>query len=198
VKRIGLFGGTFDPPHLGHMMLAEEVRVACGLDEVWFIPASTPPHKKRPDMSSIDDRLEMVSVATRSNPFFFVSSIEKDRGGRSYTIDTVKQLKEEHPSVEFFFIIGGDMVESLSCWVGIDELVRLITFIGVNRPGAKPSVAYNERVQHVDFAQVDLSSTAIRERVRQGKSIRYMVQDEVATMIRESGLYGEGTGTSDR
>ncbi|WP_100374585.1 nicotinate-nucleotide adenylyltransferase [Bacillus sp. FJAT-45037] len=195
MRRVGLFGGTFDPPHVGHLMLAEEVRVECRLDEVWFIPASTPPHKERSDMSSIDERLELVKIATRSNPHFQVSTIERDRGGRSYTIDTVKQLQREHPDVEFFFLIGGDMVESLASWVGIDELIELITFIGVNRPNTSPSTAYIEHVRHVDFAQIDLSSTMIRKRVAEGKSIRYLVLNEVEVMIRESGLYGEGSGT---
>ncbi|ADC50700.1 nicotinic acid mononucleotide adenylyltransferase [Alkalihalophilus pseudofirmus OF4] len=193
--RVGLFGGTFDPPHLGHMMLAEHTRVECELDQVWFIPASTPPHKKRPDMSSIEERLELVTVATRSNPHFYVSTIERDRGGRSYTIDTVKQLKEQYPDYTFFFIIGGDMVESLPSWAGIEDLINLITFIGVNRPGYSPSPVYKDHLHHIHFPQIDLSSTDIRQRVREGKSIRYFVQEEVAVMIRESKLYGEGDGT---
>ncbi|MCM3488697.1 nicotinate-nucleotide adenylyltransferase [Alkalihalophilus marmarensis] len=195
MMKIGLFGGTFDPPHHGHMMLAEHIRVECELDQVWFIPVSTPPHKKRSDMSSVDERFELVTVAIRSNPHFHVSTIERDRGGRSYTIDTVKQLKEEYPAHEFFFIIGGDMVESLPTWAGIEELVNLITFIGVNRPGYSPSPVYKDHLIHIDFPPIDLSSTDIRQRVKEGKSIRYFVQDEVAEMIKESRLYGEGSGT---
>ena len=188
-KKIGLFGGTFDPPHLGHMLIAQEALHECDLDEVWFIPVSTPPHKER-EVTPGDERYEMLKMATGEEPKFHVSDAELKRSGRSYTVDTVKHFVLEYPAHEFFFIIGGDMIESLSDWKDIDTILELVTFIGVDRSGSiQPSPLYKDRVQHLDLVQVDFSSSNIRERVKASKPIRYMVPDRVHSYIVEGGLY---------
>uniref|UniRef100_UPI0030185467 nicotinate (nicotinamide) nucleotide adenylyltransferase n=1 Tax=Oceanobacillus massiliensis TaxID=1465765 RepID=UPI0030185467 len=110
MKRIGILGGTFDPPHLGHLLIAEEVRTAMELAEVWFIPTYTPPHKAA-SMTNAEDRINMLQLATDNNPFFKVNTIEIERSGKSYTLDTMRILKQKHPDKELYFIIGADMVE---------------------------------------------------------------------------------------
>ncbi|WP_413380105.1 nicotinate-nucleotide adenylyltransferase [Alkalihalobacillus sp. 1P02AB] len=192
MKRIGLFGGSFDPPHLGHMLMAQYVLEECELDEIWFVPVHTPPHKKRESMSTNEERLEMLEQSTAFEERFFISTIEFERKGISYTIETVKQLKKQHPNIQFYFIIGGDMIESLHTWKDIDELMEDTTFIGVQRPGTSSQAIYSDRVIQVETIQVDLSSTLIRERVKLGKSIAYMVPNGVESIIRKRGLYGDG------
>lgn len=197
-KKIGLFGGTFDPPHFGHMLIAQEALHECKLDEIWFIPVSTPPHKER-DVTPGYARLEMLVRAIEDEPKFYVSDAELKRSGRSYTVDTVKHFAETYPSHEFFFIIGGDMIESLGEWKDIDTILSLVTFIGVDRSEhTDASPHYKDRVQHLDLIQVDFSSTKIRERVQESKPIRYMVPDKVDTYIQEGGLYGSKTSVRTR
>ncbi len=189
MKRIGLFGGTFNPPHLGHMLFAQEALLAYHLDEIWFIPVNVPPHKESNELVSNRDRVDMLGACTKRDSRFFVSTIELEREGPSYTIDTVKLLKGEHPEHEFFFLIGGDMVDYLPKWEGINELMKLITFIGVKRPGSHASSVYSDQVYLLDMVQVDYSSTMIRNRVQEGKPITYMVPDEVELLVKERGLY---------
>src|SRR5699024_3722169 len=122
MRRIGILGGTFDPPHIGHLIIAEEVRAAQNLDEVWFIPSYEPPHKHRAFVDSAD-RVEMVKRAIAGNPYFSINTIEVNRLGKSYTFDTMKLLKEENPDASFYFIIGADMVEYLPHWKYIDKLI---------------------------------------------------------------------------
>ncbi|WP_088102548.1 nicotinate-nucleotide adenylyltransferase [Halalkalibacter urbisdiaboli] len=191
MKRIGLFGGTFDPPHLGHMLIAQEVLYELEMDEIWFVPVHVPPHKQRQSLTSGSDRIGMLHVATKDEPRFKVSTIEIDRDGKSYTVDTVKLLKEKYPEHRFFFLIGGDMIDYLPKWERIDELMTLVTFIGAKRPGAISKSEYSKWIEYVDVVQVDFSSTMIRERVRQGQPIRFMVPREVEAYIKERGLYGE-------
>jgi nicotinate-nucleotide adenylyltransferase len=198
MRRIGLFGGTFDPPHLGHMLIAQEALQRFHLDEVWFIPVHSPPHKERKWLTSTSDRLEMLQLVTKDEPKFRVSTIEIEREGRSYTIDTVKRLKEEYPYQQFYFLIGGDMIDYLPKWERIDELMSLVTFIGVRRPGSVSESIYSEQVEPLDVVQVDFSSTEIRDRARKGRPIRYMVPREIDAFIKERRLYGEEQGTRNR
>lgn len=187
MKKIGLLGGTFDPPHNGHLLIAEEVYHALQLDEVWFIPSNDPPHK---DVSSTkaDDRLAMTQLAIHSNQHFKVNTIEIERSGTSYTYDTVKELVEEFQDTEFYFIMGGDMVEYLPKWHKIEELLKLVTFVGVQRKGYKLSSPYP--IQTVEIPLFDVSSTLIRERLHNKGSITYLVPDTVEAFIKEIGLYG--------
>lgn len=189
MKRIGLFGGTFDPPHLGHLLIAQEALTAVKLDEVWFVPVSTPPHKERAGLTSGKDRYDMVKAALLQEGRFRVCDIELIRKGKSYTIDTVRELKRTYPDNEFFFLIGGDMVDMLPEWRGIDELKQLVTFVAFNRPGA--SAKSQPDVHFVPFVEVNISSSLIRERLAKGKPIRYFVTPEVEQLIEERNLYGD-------
>jgi nicotinate-nucleotide adenylyltransferase len=186
MKRIGILGGTFNPPHIGHLWIAEEVRIAMELEEIWFIPTYTPPHK---DESKIDasDRLNMLDLAIGDNEYFKLNTLELERKGKSYTLQTIKALKMDYPNHEFFFIIGADMVEYLPNWYKIDELIELIQFIGVKRAGYKLETSYP--IMTVDIPMVDISSSMIRERVLNKKSVKYMLPDSIYRYIREYHLY---------
>lgn len=186
-QRIGILGGTFDPPHVGHMLVAEYVRVEAQLDEVWFLPSYAPPHKDQAKADSAS-RLDMLKHAIITNHHFQVCDIEHTRKGISYTYDTMRELKQRYAANEFSFIIGGDMVEYLPKWYKIEELRQIVDFIGVRRPGFDWSPAYN--VEPVIIPAIDISSSMIRKRIQEGKSIRYLVTDEVYHVIKERGLYG--------
>lgn len=189
MKRIGIMGGTFDPPHLGHLIMAEQVRITLDLNEIWFIPSQNPPHKQNV-AAKAEDRIAMLEYAIKSNPAFKLNTIEMKRSGKSYTIDTMKELKAACPETIFYFIIGGDMVEYLPQWHAIDELIQLVTFVGVNRTGYKLTSPYP--IIKVDVPIIEISSTMIRTRVANQQSIQYLVTEQVATYIRERGLYGKG------
>ncbi len=188
--KIGILGGTFDPIHIVHMIIAEQVRDTFQLDQIWFMPAHVPPHKEGKKVTDSSHRLQMVRLAIGEIPYFIASSFELDRAGPSYTIDTVRALKEQFPEDQFFFIIGGDMVDYLPHWHQIKDLVKLIQFIGVHRPGYEPDHFFSrEYVKNMAFPQVDISSTMIRERINRGNSIRFMVREEVRLYIEEKRLY---------
>jgi nicotinate-nucleotide adenylyltransferase len=194
-------GGTFDPIHIGHLLAAEAARDSFGLDEVWFMPSHIPPHKEQAGASG-EDRLGMVAEAISDHPCFRTLDIEIRRGGVSYTIDTVKEIRGSFEDIEFHFIIGADMVNYLPKWEGIEELVNLMSFIGVGRPGSTLNLAalppyLHGKVLLADMPQVDISSTEIRERLATGHSIRYMVTDSVYDYIRRRGLYGIQPGRTD-
>src|SRR5690625_3775481 len=141
MQKIGILGGTFDPPHIGHLIIAEEVRLTLKLDEVWFIPSNVQVHKGQAKATA-KDRLQMVQCAIESNRHFKINPIEINRTGKSYTIDTVRELLQQHYNCKFYFIIGADMVEYLPHWKNIDELINIITFVGVNRYGFSLKSSY--------------------------------------------------------
>ncbi|MFD1850213.1 nicotinate-nucleotide adenylyltransferase [Oceanobacillus bengalensis] len=186
MKRIGILGGTFDPPHLGHLLIAEEVRVSLGLEEIWFIPTYTPPHKDY-SKTSAQHRLKMLDIATSSNDYFKVNTIEIERSGKSYTLDTMKELRKNFPENQFYFIIGADMVEYLPHWYKIEELVELVQFVGVKRAGYGLETDYP--ITEVDIPMIDISSSMLRNRLRNDKPTKYIVPEEVILYIREKGLY---------
>lgn len=189
-KRIGLFGGTFDPIHYGHLIAAEQARDQMQLDEVWFLPAKIPPHKQRDDIAPEQHRMRMVELATADYPLFHVTDIELHRAGPSYTVETMREIKQRYPHDHFFFIIGGDMVEMLPQWHRIEELTTMVHFIGLARPGADLDPrAFAPYVTYVGMPSIELSSTMIRERVSAGRSIRYLVPDAVERYIKEHRLY---------
>lgn len=187
MKRIGLYGGTYDPPHIGHLLVAETVLECMELDEIWFIPNATPPHKQKSLDVSNDDRVKMLLEAIKDQPAFKVDRREINRGGASYTVDTLRELKEEFPSDEFYFIIGADSVETLPTWKEIDVMLKLVHFVAVSREGYQLETSYPITV--VPFQPVSISSTDIRNRVATGKSIRYRVPTQVEKYIRERKLY---------
>jgi nicotinate-nucleotide adenylyltransferase len=192
--RIGIMGGTFDPIHIGHLLAAESVRTNVQLDEVWFMPASVPPHKSNAPQANPDERLEMVRLAVQDNPFFYPFDYELRKGGVSYSIETMTDLRAQYPEHHFYYIIGGDMVQYLHKWVRIEEMVHLVHFIGLHRPGytvdlSKLPDSIANAVTMTEMPLIDISSTYIRNRCHVGLSIRYWVPEAVEAFIRERKLY---------
>lgn len=188
MRKIGLLGGTFNPPHIGHLMIANEVRHAYGLDEVRLLPTASPPHKKASDEVTAKQRLHMVELAASEVEGVVASSFEVDRGGVSYTYDTIRALVELEPDAAFYFIIGGDMIDMLHKWYRIEELMELVTFIGVGRPGTKGETAFP--VQRLAIPEIDLSSTLIRKRFLENGTVTFLIPPVIEAFIREEGLYG--------
>ena len=189
-KRVGILGGTFNPIHNGHLLLAEQAREQADLAEIWFMPARTPPHKSMDGIASSEHRLEMVKLAIQDHHDFVATDIELNREGPSYTINTMEILTETYPDLSFSFIVGGDMLASLPKWHRFEELVQLVSFIGFDRPGSEVSVVEDLfPVTYLKFSQWDISSTQIRDKVRSGKSLRYLVPSSVERYIKEHNLY---------
>jgi nicotinate-nucleotide adenylyltransferase len=187
VKKVGILGGTFDPPHLGHLLIANDVQHCLNLDEVWFMPNRIPPHKQSESITSTEHRIEMLNAALGERPSFLLQTIELEREGPSYTYDTILLLKENHPAIDFHFIIGADMVEYLPKWHKIEDLVKLVKFVGVKRPGYSIETAFP--VIEVETPQFEVSSSLIRQRVKGGRSSHYLVPEQVRRIIEEKKLY---------
>ncbi|GAA0457325.1 nicotinate-nucleotide adenylyltransferase [Alkalibacillus silvisoli] len=183
MKKIGLFGGTFDPPHIGHLSICHTVLDNLKLDEIWLIPTYQPPHKKGAN-ETFTHRLNMLKRLTNANQIK-VSTIESERKGLSYTIDTVRLLKEQFPQDEFYFIIGGDMVDFLPKWYAINELKKIIQFVGVARAGSHFS---DESVIKVEMEEVNISSTHIRNQIKAGEKPQGL-PTRVFKYIKEHDLY---------
>lgn len=193
--KIGIMGGSFDPIHHGHLLAAEHAAEAADLDEVWFIPSHAAPHKDQRPRASDEDRLHMVKLAIASNRRFRLLDWEIRRGGVSYSIETAEMLRQTYASDEFYWLIGADMVQYLPYWHRIEELCRLLRFIGFARPCTtidmdelKPEI--RDSVQIVQIPLIEISSTEIRRRIAAGRSIRYMVPEPVLEYIEERRLYG--------
>lgn len=193
--KIAIFGGTFDPPHLGHLIMAEEVMNACGLDEVWFMPSPDPPHKKGEVRTPSKHRIEMVKKAIADNDHFRLSLFEFEREGPSYSYDTVKKLLVRFPEHDFSFLIGADMVEFLPNWHRIDELVKLISFIAVGRHGFSLKSPYRLHIHEVEVPRIEVSSSMIRKRYKKHSTTRYFMPLAVQNYVDEKGLYEQGDGT---
>lgn len=189
--RIGIMGGTFNPPHIGHLLMAEQVGKQLDLDEVWFMPTAKPPHASGKKAIAAQHRLQMVQKAISGNPLFKLQPYEVNRGGKNYTVETIQHFISEYPSADFYLIIGGDSANDLDSWKGIDVLNQLVQFVGVRRPGEHP---YTGRfpILWVDSPLVDISSTEIRLRVFLEQSIKYQVPQEVERYIYKHQLYQEG------
>ncbi len=206
MKSVALFGGTFNPIHYGHLAIAEEVRTKFNLDKVIFVPTYLPPHKEPETLVDAKQRLIMTNLATVSNPCFEVSMFEVHKGGKSYTIDTVKHFRQLFgDKVQLYFIVGADMLMEISTWKNIEELLKLCRFIAVPRPGydiqkifnqyflasENYSVA-NELLDNIlieDIAMLDISATNIRRRVKEWKSIKYLLPEPVEQFIHNHQLY---------
>jgi len=198
-RKIGIMGGTFDPIHTGHLVTAEVVRIEYNLEKVLFIPAANPPHKQNSQVTPSIHRYNMAVMATDSNSYFEVSPIELERPGLSYTIDTVLALIEKYgKNTDFYFITGADAVLELPTWKNIDQLLDMCYFIAATRPGCvcniddiikKFGVKGRQRIQRLPTPKLEISSTDIRERVRRGRSIKYIVPDCVECYILKEGLY---------
>ena len=164
MKKVGIFGGTFNPPHIGHLIMANEAYDALQLDEVRFMPNAIAPHKKLVDDASIENRHKMVEIAIQPYEQFRIETIELELGGISYTYHTMAELREREPDTKFYFIIGGDMIDSLHTWYKIDELIQFVRFVGLKRPGTHSTSTYD--ITMVAAPLVDLSSTLIRKRLK--------------------------------
>lgn len=190
--RVGVMGGTFDPIHHGHLVAASEVASLFHLDEVVFVPTSQPWQKTNRRVSSAEDRYLMTVIATASNPRFTVSRVDIDRGGPTYTVDTLRDLRAERaPGAEFFFITGADALEQIFTWQNADELFEMAHFVGCTRPGhqlADPGVPAG-KASLVEIPALAISSTACRERVRHGEPVWYLVPDGIVQYINKRGLY---------
>lgn len=186
MKKIGILGGAFDPPHYGHLIMAEEVFNQLNLDAVWFIPTYESPHKSN-SVTKPSHRLKLVEHAIKDNDHFIVNPIEIDSKGVSYSYGTITALKEKHKDTEFFFIIGGDMVEYLPKWHRIDELLKEVQFVGVTRPGF--SLKTDLDVLEIKIPGIEISSSMLRERLKEKKTARYLTPDSVLKVIKELNLY---------
>jgi nicotinate-nucleotide adenylyltransferase len=198
-KRIGILGGTFNPIHLGHLLMAQDAVEQVKLDGVKFIPSAAPPHKTVNQLASERDRLHMVKLAIRGYTGFEVDDIEIRRGGVSYTVDTLTELRRRNPRADLYFIIGADSLRELHLWREVERLVTLCTFVTVPRPCFEPKPMVDPRLdaptrrrlrQHVLRGHAcDIASRDIRARVASGRSIRYLVPDVVYQYIRRRRLY---------
>jgi len=188
MKRIAIFGGTFNPIHTGHLVMAELSRERYHLDEVIFVPSCLPPHKTITNLATPRDRFAMAKKAVRGNPFFRISDYEIKKRGKSYTIDTVTYFRDKYKGAQLFFIIGADSYKQLSSWKDINEILKDVTFIVVNRPGYR---GQKGRIRHLSVTMpgLDISSSYIRGRLKQGKSIKYLVPDSIIRYIEEQKLY---------
>ncbi len=199
--RLGIFGGSFDPVHYGHLLLAEFCREQARLDEVWFAPAAVPPHKQNDTLSPDKHRVEMLRLAIGGHEAFVLSLLEIEKGGVNYTYETLERIREERPGDELFFLMGADSLADLPTWRKPERICELATPVVVARPGSPPvdfsavdqflSEDRIERAQAlaVEMPLIELSSTAIRTRVREGQSIRYQTPAAVVQYIAANGLY---------
>lgn len=188
--RIGLLGGTFNPVHLGHLLLAEGAQEALKLDQVIWIPTRLPPHKSVPEEISPEERADLVQLAIQDHPAFRLSRLELGRPPPSYTIDTIRQLQagSAEGSTNWFFLIGSDNVKTITTWRQFDQLVKLVQFVVVPRPG-HPPVNLPSGIRWVDVKTLGISASEIRQRIREGRSIRYLVPEPVRLAIEQRGLY---------
>lgn len=201
MEKIGIMGGTFDPIHIGHLSLAEAVRDELDLDRVIFVPAGEPPHKERGSLGSAEDRYNMTLLGCKDNPFFEVSRTELDREGPSYSVDTIRELKKLYgEDNRFYFILGADSLMEFDNWREPKTLLSLCCFAAVARPGFKSKKItaqlkklkekYNADIKYTESVRLEISSTDIRNKISQGKSVKYSVTEAVLEYIREKGLYG--------
>ena len=195
--RIGILGGSFNPPHIGHLLMAQEAHAQLGLDRVVLMPVAAPPHKDLDDDPGPEARFELCRLAVSKDDRLEVSRLELDRGGASYTADTLRAIHASSPGDELTFIVGGDMAASLPAWREPEAILELATLAVAEREGirrrdiaeAVAPLRGGDRVTFFDLPRIDVSSSAVRARVRAGRPIRYWVPDDVARLIGARGYY---------
>jgi nicotinate-nucleotide adenylyltransferase len=199
--RLGIFGGTFDPVHYGHLLLAECCREQCRLDAVWFLPTAVPPHKQQRELTPVAQRIEMLDLTIAGNPAFSVCRHEADRGGINFTVDTLTHFHHEDSSRELFLLLGADMLADLPNWHSAARVVELALPVAVRRPGCGPidfdrlaGIAAAERIElmrrhQVEMPEIGSSSSEIRRRAASHQSIRYRTPRAVEMYIETHGLY---------
>lgn len=200
--KIGIMGGTFDPIHYAHLATAEFIRDKYKLDKILFIPSGNPPHKQKNNIGNRYDRYKMVTLATRNNEDFIVSDIEIERNKKTYTIDTLRYLKETYSNVDIYFITGADAICDIESWKDVEENFKLATFIAATRPGisllrAQEKIEnlikkYSANIISVYVPSLDISSTYIRDQIKEKKSVRYLVPESVEKYIHQNKLYKDG------
>jgi len=201
-RSVGLLGGTFDPIHYGHLVIAEEVRTALNLAEIVFVPAGNPPHKPERIVTEAQHRLAMLELAIASNPYFSISLVDLERPGPSYTVETLHLLRQQWSArTAIYFIIGGDSLEDLLTWYEPARiLVQLTALVAVQRPGYEEAADYRDTLEArlpgikqrliiVQAPQLDISATDLRRRVAEGRPIKYQTPEAVEHYIIEHGLY---------
>jgi nicotinate-nucleotide adenylyltransferase len=186
--KLGLFGGTFDPPHTGHLIAAQDACSALGLDRVIFVPARIPPHKQNRELTPAPLRLSLLRAAVAGDDRFEVDDLELEREGPSYTVDTVRVWRSRHPDAELYLLLGADQYAEFDSWrdpaaIRADARIAVLSREGV------PAVAPTDIL--VPVTRIDISSTEVRRRTTAGEPIRYLVPDAVAVLIRQHGLYGD-------
>lgn len=198
MKKYGIFGGSFNPIHYGHLMICEYIKEEMGLDKVIFIPTGNPPHKELE--LSAEDRYEMVRLAISPNPDFEISDIETTRVKKSYTVDTIRELKKIYKEEKLYFLIGLDSLFQLKTWMKIGDLSQEIEFVVALRPGYFDREEINKEIDFlrenfgtkinlIKTPLYEISSTDLRDRIREGKSLRYLIPKKVLDYIEESGFY---------
>lgn len=198
--KIGIMGGSFDPIHNGHLVLAEQIRTQFELDKIYFIPAGNPPHKIGVDMTCKEDRYNMTKLAIETNQFFELSDIEIKKDITTYTIETIKELRNTiNKDDQLFFITGADAILLIDTWKSYTELFKLVTFIGATRPGISPEELqekirdiverYDADIRLTTVPALAISSTDIRNRVKSGQSIKYLLPETVEKYIYDKCLY---------
>ncbi|MGQ9627735.1 MAG: nicotinate-nucleotide adenylyltransferase [Anaerolineae bacterium] len=196
--RVGVIGGTFDPIHIGHLIIAEEARVRLSLEKVVFVPAGLPPHKMENHVSPAEHRLEMVKLAIADNPYFSLSLVDVERFGPSFTVETIELLRQEWgPQAEIFFIMGQDSLVDILTWHKPQRLINLCRIVALSRPGFRVDMEELEkslpgassRIILLNSPEVAISSTDIQRRVREGLPIKYQVPEAVEEYIYKHGLY---------
>lgn len=200
-KRVGIMGGTFNPIHLGHLIVAENAYEELQLDEVLFVPSGIPYMKDGTEVLDAKIRIDLVGEAIEDNHHFALSTIEVDRGGNSYSYETIESLKKANPQTEYFFMVGADSLFTMEKWMYPEKIFGEVTVAVASRGGIEPDKMeaqisyleekYNAKIVVLHSRAVELSSTQIRERVRNGQSIRYMVRYKTEQLIRKNGLYLE-------
>jgi nicotinate-nucleotide adenylyltransferase len=188
-RRIGILGGTFDPPHVGHLMVAADVCAALRLDRLLLIPSASPPHKRGQVRATAEQRLEMVRAAVAGDDRFEVDDIEVKRPGASYTVDTLRELRARYPEAELFFVIGMDQFREFDTWREPEEVARLARLAVVSRDGDLADCESTIPIEPVSVTRIDLSATDVRRRLHEGRSIRYFVPDPVRELIEREGMY---------
>lgn len=192
--RLGIFGGTFNPPHLGHLIIAEAVRDQLRYDRILFVPSANPPNKIEVTVAPGKDRLAMTQLALQGNANFEISDIEAQRGGVSYTVETVKQLSKMYPGATLGLLIGADNFLEFQTWRSPEDILGYAELVVMTRPGFSDRQAqskFEKLSTFVNVPQIGISGTEIRRKVKMGRSIRYLVPQSVAEYIAHSGLYKE-------
>lgn len=189
-QKVGILGGTFNPIHIGHLLIAQDALEQAGLDRVVFIPSATPPHKRLEGNASARQRLAMVEAAVAGNPAFSVDDLEIRRGGASYTVETLTELRRREPGTDYYFIIGSDSLPELPTWKDFERLAKLCRFVVVTRPGFEPGSELEPvKPVYVFGHACDVASRDVRARRHRGQSIRYLVPEAVLRYIERQKLY---------